>query len=110
MSKHPDCADNCDGDHILCRRCADETNHVPDDLPPEWDGYCPRCALELAYMEKTLPKADVRAVLPQLMRQVESMLSEKLGVTVGIVPVSDHMDVAIPDESGVTVITRQCMN
>ena len=110
MSRHPDCADNCDGDHILCRRCADETNHVPPDLPPEWDGYCPKCALHLAYHEETLPKANPQAVLPQLMREVQSQLSNMLGVAVGIVKVPDNADVTIPDENGVTFVTRQCMN
>lgn len=39
---------------VICRRCQCDTCHTPPEVPPEWDGYCPGCALKLV-LNKELP-------------------------------------------------------
>lgn len=57
---------------IICYECHDETNTPPEDMPQEWSGLCPACAVSHA-LKGELPgrEAAMEYLLTVLAKKVE---------------------------------------
>lgn len=64
-----------DSSTTSCKRCGEETNYPPPDMPESYRGYCPTCALDLAE-NGTLPKPTKAAMLNQIVGKLTTLLEQ----------------------------------
>ena len=93
---------------IRCKRCNTLTNHCPSEFPPEWDGYCPSCAIKLA-IEGVLPDAAPGAIIEQIIRKLSNEFDIDIIVRVADGLSGDWHQVG-EDENGAAYVVRQCLN
>lgn len=94
-----------DDEQINCKKCGDDTNHCPPEFPPEWDGFCPDCAMQEA-LDGRIPKCSIDA----LAQQVMGRLGDALGVTIIAIPMGGDDEIIHEDDKHITFAHRICLN
>jgi len=75
---------------IQCRNCGDKTNHCPPGFPPEFDGYCPKCAVDGIEAGK-LPMPSAAAILDYIATAIANrIMNGDAGVQVHVVTIGEN--------------------
>lgn len=97
---------------INCRECGDETNHAPEDFPPETDGLCPSCSIK-GWDDGTLPKPSSEAMKryiadAMMCRLMNSLFDNNTSVEIHVMDEPGNPDFV--HLGGNAFLVRQCLN